>query len=358
MVKFVKGNEAVVIGALYAGCDCYFGYPITPASEIAHTASDHFPALGRVFLQAECETAAINMVYGAAAAGLRAITGSSGLGVSLMQEALSYLAATELPGVVVNIQRAGPGLGNIYAEQADYNQAVKGGGHGSYHAIVLAPGNVQEMCDFTMRAFELAFKYRNPAIVLADGVLGQMMETLRLPAAEAPRADTSAWAVEGNAATRKNLITSIFLEAKVLEALNLRLQAKYARLQSEAAAECDRTDDAEVVLAAYGIASRLARTAVDGLRAQGVKAGLFRPMTLYPFPIRQLADTVRGRRLVVVEHSCGQFRDDIVFQLAAAGEPLPPMTLVNRMGGILLTVDEVMQGVRSALPGKDGRSAA
>ncbi|MDD5704472.1 MAG: 3-methyl-2-oxobutanoate dehydrogenase subunit VorB [Kiritimatiellae bacterium] len=357
MVRFVKGNEAVVIGALYAGCDCYFGYPITPASEIAHAASDHFPAVGRVFLQAECETAAINMVYGAASSGLRAITGSSGLGVSLMQETLSYMAAAELPGVVVNIQRAGPGLGNIYAEQADYNQAVKGGGHGSYHSIVLAPGNVQEMCDFTIRAFDLSFKYRNPVIVLADGVLGQMMETLRLPATERPRTDTSTWAVEGNAATRRNLITSIFLEATVLEALNLKLQAKYARLQAEAEAECYRTEDAEIVLAAYGISSRLARTAVDTLRQQGLRAGLFRPITLYPFPVRQLAEAVRGRHLAVVELSCGQFRDDIVFQLAAAGEAQPPIALINRMGGILLTVDEIVEGARAALSGRKGRGA-
>lgn len=349
MVKFVKGNEAVVIGALYAGCHCYFGYPITPASEIAHAAAEHFPATGRVFLQAECETTAINMVYGAGAAGLRAITGTSGLGVSLMQEGLSYMAAAELPGVVVNIQRAGPGLGNIYAEQADYRQAVKGGGNGSYQVIVLAPGNVQEMCDFTIRAFDLAFRHRSPVIVLADAVLGQMMETLRLPAAESPADDTSAWAVQGNAATRRNLITSIFLEGRVMEERNIRLQEKYARLQAAAEAECHRTDDAEVVLAAYGISSRLARTAVEALREEGIRAGLFRPLTLWPFPVRRLAEVVRGRRLVVVEHSCGQFRDDIVFHLAAAGEPLPPLSLVNRMGGILLTVEEIAAGVRAVL---------
>ena len=352
MVKFVKGNEAVVIGALYAGCDCYFGYPITPASEIAHTASRHFPSVGRVFLQAECETAAINMVYGAAAAGLRAITGSSGPGVSLMQETLSYMAGAELPGVVVNIQRAGPGLGNIYAEQADYNQAVKGGGHGSYHCIVLAPGNVQEMCDLTIRAFDLAFKYRNPVILLADAVLGQMMETLSLPDAEKPQPPCPDWAVRGDALTRHNLITSIYLDAKELEANNIKLQAKYKAMRQDADAETYRIEDATIVLAAYGISSRIARTAVDGLREAGIRAGLFRPVTLFPFPIERLAKSVRGRRLLVVELGAGQLRDDMLFQLANHGETLPPISLVNRMGGILLTVDDVVAATRQALAGE------
>lgn len=207
MVKFVKGNEAVVIGALYAGCEAYFGYPITPASEVVHAAAEWFPALDRTFLQAECETASINMVYGAAAAGVLSMTASSGPGMSLMQEGISYMAGAELPGVIVDVTRAGPGLGNVYPEQADYNQAVKGGGHGNYTCLVLAPGNVQEMCDLTMKAFELSVKYRNPAIVLTDAVLGQMMETLRLPANDVPVPDMKDWAVEGTAETRKNLIT-------------------------------------------------------------------------------------------------------------------------------------------------------
>ena len=277
MIKFVKGNEAVVMGALYAGCDAFFGYPITPASEIAHAASHYFPAVGRVFLQAECETASINMVYGAAAAGKLSMTASSGPGISLMQEGLSYMAGAELPGVIVNIQRAGPGLGNVYPEQGDYNQAVKGGGHGNYHCLVLAPGNVQEMCDLTIKAFELAFRYRNPVIDLADAVLGQMMETLHLPDRESHRPDVRAWAVQGTPETRDHLITSIYLNANMQEEHSLKLQAKYASLQHEAQAETFRADDAAVLLAGYGISSRIARSAVDALRERGVRAGLFRP---------------------------------------------------------------------------------
>lgn len=342
MTKFVKGNEAIVIGALYAGCDAFFGYPITPASEIAHAASAYFPALGREFLQAECETASINMVYGAAAVGKLSMTATSGPGMSLMQEGLSYMAGAELPGVIVNIQRAGPGLGNIYPEQGDYNQAVKGGGHGNYHSLVLAPGNVQEMCTLTIRAFDLAFRYRNPVIVLADAVLGQMMETLTLPQQEAPRPETRDWAVHGTAETRKNLITSIFLDASTLETHNIRLQTKYAALNDQALSEEYLTDDADVILTGYGISSRIARSAVDVLRRQGVKAALFRPLTLYPFPTAALQRVTRGRKVVVVELSCGQYRDDVAFQL---GCPAAELTLISRMGGILVTVDEVVDGV-------------
>jgi 2-oxoisovalerate ferredoxin oxidoreductase alpha subunit len=350
MIKFVKGNEAVVIGALYAGCDAYFGYPITPASEVVHAAAEWFPAVGREFLQAECETASINMVYGAAAAGKLAITASSGPGISLMQEGISYMAGAELPGVIVNIQRAGPGLGNVFPEQADYNQAVKGGGHGSYHSIVLAPGNVQEMCDLTIKAFELAFKYRGPVIVLADAVLGQMMETLRLPKKESARPDTAAWAVQGTAATRRNLITSIYLDAQQEEAVNIHLQKKYAAMQCEALAEEFQTSDAEVILIAYGISSRIARSAVEELRAHGIKAGLFRPISLYPFPIAALQPLAQGRKLAVVELSSGQFRDDVVGQLALAEPPtLARVELINRMGGTLITVDDVIARVKGIM---------
>jgi len=346
MVRLIKGNEAVVVGALYAGCDAFFGYPITPASEIAHAAAAWFPDVGRVFLQAECETASINMVYGAAAAGLRCMTATSGLGMSLMQEGLSYMAGAELPGVIVNIQRAGPGLGNIYPEQADYNQAVKSGGHGSYHALVLAPGSVQEMCDFMEQAFVLAFRYRSPVILLADAVLGQMMEPLVLPDHEVPPPrGVTAWAVQGTPATRQNLITSIYLDVRELERRNIALQQKYAEMQVEALAEAYRIDDATVVFVAYGVSSRIARSAVDELRRTGVQAGLFRPLTLYPFPRAALVRAAAGRRLVVVELSCGQFHDDVVFQLAAAGTSMP-VELANRMGGVLVSVDELMQAAR------------
>ncbi len=344
MTKFVKGNEAVVIGALYAGCDAFFGYPITPASEIAQMAALYFPSVGKEFLQAECETSSINMVYGAASVGKLSMTATSGPGMSLMQEAISYLAGAELPGVIVTVQRAGPGLGNVYPEQADYNQCVKGGGHGSYHSIVLAPGNVQEMCDLTIKAFDIAVKYRNPVIVISDAVLGQMMETLRLPETESPRPDMSAWAVEGDAKTRKNLITSILLNAPQLEEHNIHLQSKYREIEAkEAMAECYKTDDAEIVLAAYGTSSRIARSAVDALRDEGVKVGMFRPLTLYPFPTEELRKTVEGKKLAVVEMSSGQFRDDCALQLGCRADSIP---LINRMGGILVTVEQVIETVK------------
>ena len=347
MARLMKGNEAVVVGALYAGCDAFFGYPITPASEIAHAAAEWFPALGRVFIQAECETASINMVYGAGAAGKLAMTATSGPGMSLMQEGLSYMGGTHIPGVVVNIQRAGPALGNVYAEQADYNQAVKGGGHGSYHALVLAPASVQEMCDFTLRAFQLAFQYRTPVIVLSDAVQGQMTEPLRLPEAEQPRpADIATWAVQATAATRGNLHTSIFLDTAVLEELNNGLQRKYAAMEAESEAEHYLTDDAEIVFLAYGTSSRIARTAVDQLRAEGVRAGLFRPLTLFPFP-RQALCRLANRKLIVVEMSCGQFREDVMFQFATGLQAVPKVHLVNRMGGAIVPLETVVQTARN-----------
>ncbi len=351
MTKFVKGNEAVVIGAMYAGCDVYFGYPITPASEIAHAAARWFPSVGREFLQAECETASINMVYGAAAAGRLALTATSGPGMSLMQEGLSYMAGADLPGVVVNIMRAGPGLGNVYPEQGDYNQAVKGGGHGNYRCVVLAPASVQEMCDLTMRAFELSFKYLTPAIVLADGLLGQMMETLALPEREMPKPDTTSWAVHGTPETRGNLVVSIRPTALEQEAHNVRLQAKYAAMQVEAQHETYLCDDAELVLVAYGISSRIARTAAEALREQGVKAGVFRPLSLSPFPAPALCRTIEGRRALVVELSSGQFHDDVLLQIAKAGARYQPVGLCNRMGGMVVTVDEVVAAAKRELAG-------
>lgn len=349
MTRFVKGNEAVVIGALYAGSDVYFGYPITPASEIAHAAAEWFPAVGREFLQAECETASINMVYGAATAGRLALTASSGPGMSLMQEGLSYMAGAELPGVIVNIMRSGPGLGNVYPEQSDYNQAVKGGGHGNYRCVVLAPASVQEMCDLTIKAFQMSFAYRTPAILLADGLLGQMMETLALPERELPRPDTTSWSVQGTAATRRNLVTSIFLDVKAQEAHNLKLQAKYAEMDRESYHEAYLCEDAEVVLIGYGISSRIARTAAEALRSRGVRAGVFRPISLSPFPAEALCRLTEGRQALVVEHSVGQFRDDVQFHLAREGRRYQEVGLVNRLGGTIVTVDEVTAAAEQAL---------
>ena len=341
----MKGNAAAVIGALYAGCECFFGYPITPASEILHEASGHFPQLGRVFVQAESEEAAINMVYGAAAAGRRAMSASSGPGMSLMQEGVSYLAGAQLPAVLVDIMRAGPGLGNIGPEQGDYNQIVKGGGHGNYHLIVLAPNCVQEMCDLTIRAFDLSFRYRTPAVVLADGVLGQMVEPLRFPDRAVTPAVDSSWAVTGTAATRANLVTSIFLDFDDLEEHNRILQVKYAHIESsEQDAETYRIDGASVALVAYGISSRIAHSAVDVCRRQGFAVGLIRPKTLWPFPTHPLHEAVNAgvRAFVSVEMSNGQLADDIRLAIGCR----KPVELVSRLGGTLMTVEDIVGAVR------------
>ncbi len=341
--QLVAGNSAVIVGALYAGCDCFFGYPITPASEILHEASRYFPKLRRKFVQAESEEAAINMVYGAAGAGHRVLAASSGPGMSLKQEGISYIAGAELPCVIVDICRAGPGLGNIGPEQSDYNQACKGGGHGCYNNIVLAPNSVQEMCDFTMRAFDLAFKYRNPAVVLADGVLGHMVEPLKFPEkAVEPVIDTS-WAVSGSAETRNNLLSSIALDFDELEKHNLKLQKKYEEIKkNETAYEGYRLEDADVVLVSYGISSRIARSAVEAARREGIKAGLFRPITLFPFPEKEIGDLAKnGCRFISVEMSNGMMREDI--RLAA---DCASVELVNRYGGRLIQMDRLMEKIR------------
>lgn len=338
--QLVKGNTAVIVGALYAGCDCYFGYPITPASEILHEASVYFPKIGRKFVQAESEEAAINMAFGGAAAGHRVLTASSGPGISLKQEGISYLAGAELPCVIVDIMRAGPGLGNIGPEQGDYNQVVKGGGHGNYRNIVLAPCNVQEMCDFTMKAFDLAFKYRNPVVVLADGVLGQMIEPIKFPETAVKPSIDNTWATAGTAQTRHNLITSIFLDFDQLEEFNYKLQAKYAAIEeNEVDYEAISVDDADIVLVSYGISSRISKTAVEQARAKGIKVGLFRPKTLFPFPKKELKKIAqRNVKFVAVEMSNGQMIDDVRLAIECKREVL----LVNRLGGNLLTLDQVM----------------
>ena len=345
--QLMKGNHAVVVGALYAGCDCYFGYPITPASEILQEASEKFPPLGRRFVQAESEEAAVNMLYGAAAAGRRAMTASSGPGISLKQEGISYMAAAELPAVIVDIMRAGPGLGNIGPEQSDYNQIVKGGGHGNYHLIVLAPSTVQEMCDMTIKAFDLADRYRSPVMILSDGVLGQMVEPLRFPdQAVEPRTDAS-WAVDGTAGTTGNVVTSIFLDFDSLEAHNLKLQKKYETMKKEADWEEYQTADADVILVAYGISSRLAKSAADQARAEGIRAGVVRPKTLFPFPdepLKKLAAGGNKPAFLAVEMSNGQMVDDVRLAIDCQR----PVLLVNRMGGNVITAETIMDGVRQA----------
>lgn len=341
--QMIKGNSAIIIGALYAGCDCYFGYPITPASEILHEASKYFPMVGRNFVQAESEEASINMVYGGAATGHKAMTASSGPGMSLLQEGISFLAGAELPAVIVNVMRAGPGLGNIGPEQADYTQTVKGGGHGNYKNIVLAPNSVQEMCDLTIKAFELGEKYRNPVVVLADGTLGQMAEPLEFPKEAIEPKINNELSVRGNKETMENLVTSIFLDFDQLEEFNYAIQEKYEEIKAnEVDFEEYYLDDAEIVIVSYGISSRVSRSVVDIAREKGIKIGLLRPITLFPFPedrIKELSD--KGVKFISAEMSNGQLLEDI--QLAASRKT--DTHLVNSMGGNLIELKNILNKV-------------
>jgi len=337
--QLIKGNEAIVKAAVLAGCRAYYGYPITPASEIAEAAALYLPQAGGIFLQAESEVAAINMLYGAASAGVRAMSASSGPGISLMQEGLSYIAGSELPCVVANIMRGGPGLGNIAPEQGDYNQIVKGGGHGNYRTLVLAPDSVQEMADLTTLAFDLADEYRNPVVVLADGYTGQMME----PVEFAPRAfvpPPPEWTVRGTAETRHNLICSIYLEPDLMERHVRKLEAKYQRAEREAVrAECWRTEDAEIVLVGYGIMGRVLKAVVEMARARGMAVGLLRPITLFPFPVAQIRElSRRAKAFAVVELSTGQLVDDV--RLALEGRR--PVEFYSRVGGNVPSAEEVL----------------
>ncbi len=338
MRQLSKGNAAVIKGAIQAGCRAFYGYPITPASEIAEAAAFYLPQVGGTFVQAESEVAAINMVYGASSAGVRVMTASSGPGLSLMQEGISYIAGAELPCVIVDVVRGGPGLGNIAPEQSDYFAMVKGGGHGNYRNFVLAPASVQEMCDLTMLAFELADRYRNPAIVLTDGFVGQMMEPLELHEREV-RLPEKAWAVKGTRETRGNLITSIQLEPDVLEAHVRKLEAKYRQAEElEPRHELYKADDAEVLLVGYGIVSRVLRSTVDQVRELGLRAGLFRPLTLWPFPSKALVEAARRCRMVmVVEMSIGQMVEDV--RLALNGKI--PVEFYSRVGGNVPQAEEV-----------------
>jgi pyruvate/2-oxoacid:ferredoxin oxidoreductase alpha subunit len=338
MRQLCKGNVAIIKGAILAGCRSFYGYPITPASEIAEAAALYIPQVGGTFLQAESEVAAINMVYGAAAAGARVMTASSGPGLSLMQEGISYCAGSELPCVIVDVVRGGPGLGNIAPEQSDYFAMVKGGGHGNYRNIVLAPASVQEMADLTVLAFELADKYRNPAVILADGFIGQMMEPLDLEYCEVP-IPAKPWAVQGTAETRKNLISSIYLEPDDLEAHQRRLEAKYKKAQeAESRHENYLTEDAEILLVGYGITSRILRSAIEEARSEGLRAGLFRPISLWPFPSRALAEAAAHvHKVIVVELSNGQMLEDV--RLALNGKV--PVEFYGRTGGNVPSVEEI-----------------
>lgn len=345
--RLVKGNEALALGAIAGGCDAFFGYPITPQNEVPEILSLEMPARGRVFLQAESEVASINMVYGAAAAGMRAMTSSSSPGISLMMEGLSYIAGAQLPCLIVNVMRGGPGLGSIAPSQGDYFQAVKGGGHGDYRCYVLAPWNVQEMFAFPALAFEAADRHRNPAMILVDGVLGQMMEPAAIPddmpVVNRPGKEWSTCGRNGRA--HRNVVNSLVIDPYELRDHNLNLQAKYTRMQAECKWDTRLVEDAEVLVVAYGISARLAYSACKLARQSGVRAGLFRPITLFPFPSRPLLDTAENvRSILTVELSSGQMVEDV--RLAINGRV--PVELYGEMGGVVPSPADVCKRIVEA----------
>lgn len=347
----MKGNEALGEAAVRAGCRYFFGYPITPQSELPHYLAKRLPEVGGVFLQAESEVAAINMVYGAAGAGARVMTSSSSPGISLKQEGISYIAGAELPCVIVNMQRGGPGLGSIQPGQADYFQAVKGGGHGDYRLLVLAPASVQEMVDLMGKAFELADKYRNPVMILGDGTLGQMMEPVEFPEMlDLASLPEKPYATDGAKGRQPRLINSLYLDPVELEQHNLKLKEKYERMVAEEPrAETYFTEDAEIVLAAYGSTARVAKAAVDQARAQGIKAGLFRPITLFPFPKRQIQEACRkAKQVLTVEMSLGQMVEDVRYNL----EFRIPVHFYGRVGGMVPTTRAVFEEIKRLVTGE------
>ncbi|MDR2945368.1 MAG: 3-methyl-2-oxobutanoate dehydrogenase subunit VorB [Candidatus Adiutrix sp.] len=342
----LKGNEACAMGAILAGCRHYFGYPITPQTEIPEYFAKHMPEAGGVFLQAESEIAAISMVYGAAATGRRAMTSSSSPGISLKQETISTLSAGDLPCLIVNVARGGPGLGCIQGAQSDYFQSVKGGGHGDYRLLTLAPNSVQEMMDLTILGFELADKHRNPVLILSDGVVGQMMEPVSVPEPVTSFPEKP-WAAVGAKGRPKNIINTLHLNAAVCEERNRELQAKYKRIaDAELRYEEIDTQDADLVLVAYGISSRIALTVKNRARAEGLKVGVLRPITLWPFPteaLRRLAERVKG--FLAIEQSAGQMVEDV--RLAVEGRA--PVAFHGRSGGVMIQLDDVEADVRKLL---------
>ena len=352
----MKGNEAIAHAAIRYGCDGYFGYPITPQSEVLETLEELMPweTTGMVVLQAESEVAAINMVYGGASTGKAVMTSSSSPGVSLKQEGISYIAASELPALIVNVMRGGPGLGTIQPSQADYFQATKGGGHGDYHLIVLAPATVQEMADFVSLGFDLAFKYRTPAMILADGIVGQMMEKVVLPESRRRRtekeiAEQCPWAATGRHGRKtRNVVTSLELEPDKMEVNNLRLQETYKRIsESEVRYKEYHTDDAEYLIVAFGSVARICLKAIEDARACGIKIGLIRPITLWPFPtneIKRLSEKVKG--ILTVELNAGQMIEDVKL----AVECKIPVYHFGRMGGIVPNPGEVLDAFNKHFP--------
>ena len=354
-IMLMKGNEAIAHAAIRCGADGYFGYPITPQSEVLETLAKLKPweTTGMVVLQAESEVASINMIYGGAGAGKRVFTSSSSPGIALMQEGIAYMAGAELPGVFVNVQRGGPGRGTIQQSQSDFFLSTRGGGNGVYNVIVLAPNSVQEMADFIDLAFTLAFRYRNPAMILSDGVIGQMMEKVVLPPQKPRRTEEEIrrecpWASIGRTADRKpNVITSLELKPEAMELRNLHLQEKYRAIkENEVRYEAQQLDDAEVLIVAFGSAARIAEKAIEIAREEGIKAGLFRPITLWPFPEKQLREAAHGKRgVLVVEINAGQMSEDV--RLSVNGEE--PVEHFGRLGGIVPEPDEIVKAIKEKL---------
>lgn len=346
--NLMYGNEVLAEAAIQAGCRCYFGYPITPQNEISAYMSRRMPEVGGVFIQAESELAAISMVHGASAVGARAMTSSSSPGVSLKQEGISYIAGSELPAVIVNVMRGGPGLGNIGPAQSDYFQAVKGGGHGDYHTIVLAPSSAQEVSDLTFLAFDLADTYRNPVMIMYDGVIGQMMEPVVIQRKEKIALSPKDWALTGCKGRPPRVIKSLYLGDKALERHNFKLQEKYKKINAEEVrCEAMQTDDAKLILIAYGICARLCKSAMIELRKKGLKIGMIKPITLWPFPSRIIEDlAVPGKSFLTVEMSFGQMVEDV--RLAVNGRC--PVHFYGRGGGETLLKEEIMREIERLYP--------
>ncbi len=344
----MSGNEAMAEAAIRAGLDAYFGYPITPQNEVPAYMSKKMPEEGRVFLQSESELAAVNMVFGAAATGKRVMTSSSSPGISLMQEGISYLAGAELPSVIVNIMRGGPGLGNIAPSQGDYFQSTRGGGHGDYRTPVLAPGSIQEMVDFMPLAFDIADNYRTPVMVIAEGTLGQMMEPITLPEYNTKPPVKKDWALTGKEGREQNIVRSLWLGESVLEKLNYKLKDKYEEItKNEVRFEEYKIKDADVIVIGYGIVSRIAKAAIDELRQQGLKVGLFRPITLWPFPMNRLEQLAKENNVfLTVEMSNGQMIDDVKI---AVGKKVN-VEFFGRPAGGIPTVEQVMNNIKRVMP--------
>lgn len=348
-ILLLKGNEAIARAAIRCGCDGYFGYPITPQSEVLETLAALKPweTTGMVVLQAESEVASINMLYGGGGTGKRVMTSSSSPGVALMQEGISYMAGAEVPGLIVNVQRGGPGLGTIQPSQSDYNQATRGGGNGDYNVIVLAPASVQEMADFVDLAFELAFKYRNPAMILSDGVIGQMMEKVVLPPFKPRRteeeiAEECPWASNGHGLKNRGpqVVTSLELDPAKMEIRNIHLQEKYKKIkENEVRYEVQNIEDADYIIVAFGSAARISQKAMENARHQGLKVGLFRPITLWPFPEKEIAElSHKVKGMLVVEINAGQ----MIYDVRLAVEGRIPVEHYGRLGGIVPNPDEIV----------------